>query len=151
MNEDRWRGETLLQSTFNSKLLNLGQVSASNTPAGAEPHLQPIRSLLSRFTQPVNSLSSAPQQVNARSLGSLYAFLRERRPLLMSLNTGPPQDLNRLPYATLRTLRVDTLVHAHLRVTHTHLSTGEGVTHHVVCMKINLTSSLWSCSHNFIK
>lgn len=129
----------MLQSTFNSKLLNLGQVSASNTPAGAEPHLRPIRSLLSCFTQPLNSLSSAPQQVDARSLGSLYAFLRERRPLLVSLNTGPPQDLNRLPYATLRTLRVHTLVHALLRVTHTHLSTGEGVivSHCVICMKIN--------------
>ncbi|XP_076599094.1 shieldin complex subunit 2 [Chaetodon auriga] len=98
LNEDRWRGEMVLQSTFSSKLLNLGQITASTSP-------------------PV------PQHVDARSLSSLCGFLRERRPLLVSLNLHPPQDLNRLPYATLRSLRVNTLVHAVLRVTHTHLST----------------------------
>ncbi|XP_070833807.1 shieldin complex subunit 2 [Chaetodon trifascialis] len=98
LNEDRWRGEMVLQSTFSSKLLNLGQITASSSP-------------------PV------PQHVDARSLSTLCGFLRERRPLLVSLNLRPPQDLNRLPYATLRSLRVNTLVHAVLRVTHTHLST----------------------------
>ncbi|XP_030603397.1 shieldin complex subunit 2 isoform X2 [Archocentrus centrarchus] len=97
VNEDRWRGETVLQSTFSSKLLNLGQITASSSP-------------------PVS------QQVNARSLRSLCGFLRERRPLLVSLPQRPPQNLNRLPYATLRSLRVNTLVHALLRVTHTHIS-----------------------------
>ncbi|XP_037638068.1 shieldin complex subunit 2 isoform X2 [Sebastes umbrosus] len=97
VNEDRWRGETVLQSTFSSKLLNLGQITASTSPP-------------------------APQHVNARDLSSLCGFLRERRPLLVSLNLRPPQDLNRLPYATLRSLRVNTLVHALLRVTHTHIS-----------------------------
>uniref|UniRef100_A0A3Q3W6V1 Uncharacterized protein n=1 Tax=Mola mola TaxID=94237 RepID=A0A3Q3W6V1_MOLML len=86
----RWKGETVLQSTFSSKLLNLGQI---------------------------------PWHVNARSLSYLCDFLRQRRPLLVSLNVRPPQDLNRLPYATLRSLRVNTLVHALLRVKHTHLST----------------------------
>lgn len=98
VNEDRWRGETVLQSTFSSKLLNLGQITAS-------------------------TCAPVPQHVDARSLSSLCGFLRERRPLLVSLNVSPPQDLNRLPYATLRCLRVNTLVHALLRVTHTHIST----------------------------
>nr|XP_046257345.1 shieldin complex subunit 2 [Scatophagus argus]XP_046257346.1 shieldin complex subunit 2 [Scatophagus argus]XP_046257347.1 shieldin complex subunit 2 [Scatophagus argus]XP_046257348.1 shieldin complex subunit 2 [Scatophagus argus] len=99
VNEDRWRGETVLQSTFSSKLLNLGQITASTSPP-------------------------APQHVNARSLSSLCGFLRERSPLLVSLSLRPPQELNRLPYATLRSLRVNTLVHALLRVTHTHISSG---------------------------
>ncbi|XP_042357480.1 shieldin complex subunit 2 isoform X2 [Plectropomus leopardus] len=98
VNEDRWRGETVLQSTFSSKLLNLGQITASTSPP-------------------------APQHVNARSLAALCGYLRERRPLLVSSNLRPPQDLNRLPYATLRSLRANTLVHALLRVVHTHVST----------------------------
>ncbi|XP_018550126.1 LOW QUALITY PROTEIN: shieldin complex subunit 2 [Lates calcarifer] len=97
VNEDRWRGETVLQSTFSSKLLSLGQITASTSPP-------------------------APQHVNVHTLSSLYGFLRERRPLLVSLPPHPLQDLNRLPYATLRSLRVNTLVHALLRVTHTHIS-----------------------------
>uniref|UniRef100_A0A3Q1BZN3 Shieldin complex subunit 2 C-terminal domain-containing protein n=1 Tax=Amphiprion ocellaris TaxID=80972 RepID=A0A3Q1BZN3_AMPOC len=97
VHEDRWRGETVLQSTFSSKLLNLGQITASTSP-------------------PVS------QHVAARSLSSLCGFLREQRPLLASLPRRPPQDLSRLPYATLRSLRVNTLVHALLRVTHTHIT-----------------------------
>ncbi|XP_058506953.1 shieldin complex subunit 2 [Solea solea] len=98
VNEDKWRGETVLQSTFSSKLLSLGQITVSTSPP-------------------------APQQVDAHSLSRLCSFLRERRPLLVSVCLRPPQDLNRLPYATLRSLSVNTLVHALLRVTHTHLST----------------------------
>ncbi|XP_016518961.1 shieldin complex subunit 2 isoform X1 [Poecilia formosa] len=93
--EDRWRAETVLQSTFSSKLLNLGHASTS---------------------PPVS------QQVSACALRSLCGFVRERRPLLVSLPSRPQQDLNRLPYATLRSLRVNTLVHALLRVTHSHIS-----------------------------
>lgn len=96
--EDRWRGETVLQSTFGSKLLNLGRISASDRPL--------------------------VRQVSTHSLRSLCCFLRERRPLLaVAAAAPPPQDLRRLPYATLRTLRVNTLVHALLRITHTHLGT----------------------------
>ncbi|KAL6102273.1 shld2 [Pungitius sinensis] len=98
VNEDRWRGETVLQSTFTSKLLNLGRVTASASPP-------------------------APRHVNADSLRSLCVFLREWRPLLVSLNLCPPQDLSRLPHACLRSLRVNTLVHALLRVTHTDIGT----------------------------
>ncbi|MEQ2222282.1 hypothetical protein ILYODFUR_024531, partial [Ilyodon furcidens] len=95
VSEDKWRGENFLQSTFSSKLLNLGHPSVS---------------------QPVT------QHVSACSLSSLCSFIRERRPLLGSIPSRPPQDLSRLPYATLRTLRVNTLVHALLRVTHSQIS-----------------------------
>ncbi|XP_044229606.1 shieldin complex subunit 2 isoform X2 [Thunnus albacares] len=98
VSEDRWRGETLLQSTFSSKLLNLGQIAGSAS-------------------------LTAPQQVDTRALSCLCGFLRERRPLLVSLPHHPPQELNRLPYATLRSLQVNTLVHALLRVKHTHTCT----------------------------
>lgn len=106
VNEDKWRGETVLQSTFSSKLLNMGNIADSASP-------------------------TVPQQVSSRSLLSLCSYLRERRPLLVSQRLRPPQDPRLrppqdprlLPYATLRSLRVNTLVHALLRVTHTHLST----------------------------
>lgn len=117
----------MLQSTFSSKLLNLGTISSSNTPPGticdhpngccspqAGSHSLPL-SL---------APSPAPQQVHAPSLASLCGFLRQRRPLLASLNARPPQDLNRLPYVNLNSLRINTLVHAWLHVTHTQLGTG---------------------------
>ncbi|XP_027138159.1 shieldin complex subunit 2 isoform X2 [Larimichthys crocea] len=107
VNDDRWRGETVLQSTFSSKLLNLGQIAASTCPPGTMPATN----------------QKPPRHVNARSLDALCSFLRERRPLLVSLKLRPPQDLNCLPYAALRSLKVNTLVHALLRVTHTHMST----------------------------
>ncbi|KAK2824712.1 hypothetical protein Q5P01_021887 [Channa striata] len=97
VNTDRWRGETVLQSTFSSKLLNLGQITASTSPP-------------------------APQHVGHRSLSSLCCFLRKRRPLLLSLSHRPPQNPNRLPYVPLRALRINTLVHAVLRVTDSHVS-----------------------------
>ncbi|XP_034040883.1 shieldin complex subunit 2 [Thalassophryne amazonica] len=96
--EDRWRGEMLLQSTCSSKLLHLGQITASTSP-------------------PV------PRHVSPSSLNSLCVFLREKRPLLVSLPLRTPQDLSRLPYAPLRSLQVSTLVHALLCVTSSHLST----------------------------
>ncbi|KAG7217948.1 hypothetical protein INR49_020750 [Caranx melampygus] len=117
VSEDRWRGETLLQSTFSSKLLTLGQVAASISP-------------------PV------PQHVDARSLSALCEYLRERRPLLVSLPRHPPQDLTRLPYATLRSLKVNTLVHALLRVTHTHMSSALVWDFHVLLVREGLTSDL---------
>lgn len=69
---------------------------------------------------------------------ALCDFLRERRPLLLSEKLRPPQDLNRLPYATLRSLRVNTLVHALLRVTHTHISTGESQVQDVAMVTSNV-------------
>lgn len=138
MSEDRWRGETVLQSTFGSKLLNLGRVAASDTPTGdcllanQEPPQLLNLSLPPSFPHSV-SLSFFPflssvRQVSTQALHSLCCFLRERRPLLsVAAAAPPPQDLRRLPYATLRTLRVNTLVHALLRITHMHLGTGERV------------------------
>ncbi|KAF0027905.1 hypothetical protein F2P81_020646 [Scophthalmus maximus] len=117
LNEDRWRGETVLQSTFCSKLLSLGQVTACSSPP-------------------------ALQHVDARSLRSLCGFLRERRPLLVSLPRRAPQDLNRLPYATLRSLRVNTLVHALLRVTHTHTNAAAVWDFHVLLVREGVTSDL---------
>lgn len=102
----------MLQSTFSSKLLNLGQITASTRLPGAIPATN----------------QKPPWHVDARSLDALCGFLCERRPLLVSLKPCPPQDLNRLPYGALRSLKVNTLVHALLRVTHTHMSTGEQVT-----------------------
>ncbi|XP_015233027.1 PREDICTED: protein FAM35A [Cyprinodon variegatus] len=107
VNEDKWRGETVLQSTFSSKLLNLGHASQ---PALTAANQRPP--------------SLATQHVSARSLSSLCQFIRERRPLLVSLPSRAPQDLNRLPYVTLRTMRVNTLVHVLLRVKHSQLSPG---------------------------
>lgn len=39
VNEDRWRGETVLQSTFSSKLLNLGPITTSSSPPGTNTTL----------------------------------------------------------------------------------------------------------------
>ncbi|KAM6956232.1 nuclear factor NF-kappa-B p100 subunit-like [Aplochiton taeniatus] len=94
VHEDKWRGERVLQSCYASRLLTLGQVTATTSP-------------------PV------PQSVNGRTLRSLVAFLRERRPLLVSLPPRVPQNPNGLHYARLGLLSSNTLVHARLRVTHT--------------------------------
>ncbi|CDQ86948.1 unnamed protein product [Oncorhynchus mykiss] len=99
VNEDKWRGETVLQSSYSSKLLNLGQVTGSSSPL-------------------------VPQNVNGRTLRSLCGYLREKRPLLVSLPPRVPQDPNTIAHARLRTLRPDTLVHALLRITHTEMITG---------------------------
>ncbi|XP_076142014.1 shieldin complex subunit 2 [Alosa pseudoharengus] len=98
VHEDKWRGETVLQSSYTSKLLNLGQVTNSLCP-------------------------SVPQAVNRRTLGELCAHLQERRPLLLSLPRCSHQDLSTIPYAKLKALRPDTLVHALVRVTHTNMVT----------------------------
>lgn len=98
MNKDSWRGESVLHSTFHSKLLNLGRV-------------------------PVPSSLTVSQQARAHSLHMLYDFLRKQRPQLVALPAPPTQKLSHLPYATIRSMRVNTLVHMLLRVTHTHRST----------------------------
>ncbi|XP_019715672.1 shieldin complex subunit 2 isoform X2 [Hippocampus comes] len=99
LSEDTWRGEKILESTFRSKLLNLGHVSAPSCPTGG-------------------------QHVDAGSVSSLSDFLRERRPLLLSVPRRPPQDMKRLPYAPLWPRAVNTLFHALLRVRHAYVSAG---------------------------
>ncbi|XP_077438447.1 shieldin complex subunit 2 isoform X7 [Vanacampus margaritifer] len=100
LSQDTCSGEKILQSTFSSKLLNMGHVSAPTCATGGH-------------------------HVDAGSLSSLCRFLAERRPLLLRTPPRPPQDLKRLPYAPLWPRRVNTLVHALLRVTHAYVSAGE--------------------------
>ncbi|XP_077351986.1 shieldin complex subunit 2 isoform X2 [Festucalex cinctus] len=97
LSQDTWRGQKVLQSTFSSKLLNLGHISAPTRPTGG-------------------------RRVDAVSVSSLRDFLAERRPLLLSAPPRPPPDLRRLPYAPLWLRRENTLVHALLRVTHAYVS-----------------------------
>lgn len=137
----------MLQSTFSSKLLSLGQITASTSPPGTTKPAGDQSAASSAVVPPglgfhyfSLSLSLVPKHVNARSLSSLYGFLRERRPLLVSLPPRPPQDLNRLPYAALRSLKVNTLVHALLRVTHAHISPGESMTY-----SVGVVMSLGTC------
>ncbi|CAL8258954.1 unnamed protein product [Lota lota] len=98
VNHDKWRGETLLRSSYSSKLLNLGPLTTSTSPP-------------------------APQCVSKEAVRSLCVFVAERRPLLASLCQRAPQTLDHLPYVRLASLRIHTLVHALLRVTHTHTCT----------------------------
>ncbi|MEQ2209995.1 hypothetical protein XENOCAPTIV_006995, partial [Xenoophorus captivus] len=120
VSEDQWRGENFLQSTFSSKLLNLGHPSVSQPGKTTANHQSPLLRCV-HLTQSL-PLCLVTQHVSACSLSSLCSFIRERRPLLVSNPSRPPQDLSRLPYATLRTLRVNALVHALLRVTHSQIS-----------------------------
>ncbi|CAL8390874.1 unnamed protein product [Arctogadus glacialis] len=98
VNHDTWRGETLLRSSFSSKLLNLGPLTPSSSPP-------------------------APQCVSREAVQSLCVFVAARRPLLATLCRRPTQTLDRLPYIRLAALRTHTLGHALLRVTHTHTCT----------------------------
>lgn len=81
---------------------------------------------LSIFVQPavLISISAAPQHVDAQSVSALCVFLRERRPLLASLPPPVPQDLKRVPYTSLSSLRANMLVNILLRVRHAHMSSG---------------------------
>ncbi|KAG7462599.1 hypothetical protein MATL_G00186480 [Megalops atlanticus] len=94
LNEDKWRGELVLQSSHTSRLLNLGQLTGSHPPP-------------------------APQHVNGRTVRELWAYLCKRRPLLLSLPYRKPQDPQTIPHVRLRAMQPDTLVHALLKVTHT--------------------------------
>ncbi|KAJ8359530.1 hypothetical protein SKAU_G00160550 [Synaphobranchus kaupii] len=98
LNEDKWRGELVLQSSYASRLLNLGQLTGSLPP-------------------PV------PQNVNGRTVKELWGHLCKQRPLLLSLPRRMLQDPHAIPYARLRVLQPNTLVHALLRVTCTTMVT----------------------------
>ncbi|KAF5895742.1 protein FAM35A isoform X1 [Clarias magur] len=104
---DKWRGETVLQSSYMSQLLNLGQITQTHQP-------------------------QAPQNVNVHTLRALCTHLCEKRPLLVSLPPRTAQNLRSVPFVRLGSLRPDTLVHALLRVKHTRMisdwrSEAEGV------------------------
>ncbi|KAK3554007.1 hypothetical protein QTP70_019124, partial [Hemibagrus guttatus] len=107
VHEDKWRGETVLQSSYMSQLLNLGQITQSHNP-------------------------EAPHNVNIHTLRALCTYLYEKRPLLVSLPPRTAQNLESIPFVRLGSLRPDTLVHALLRVKHTRMisdwrSEAEGV------------------------
>lgn len=95
---DKWKTETVLQSSFRSKLLNLGQVTRERIP-------------------------TAPQNLNSHALRMLCTHLCEKRPLLVLLPPHRPQDLHSISFIRLGALRPDTLVHALLRVKHSKLIT----------------------------
>lgn len=98
VNLDKWKTETVLQSSFTSKLLNLGQVTRERIPP-------------------------APQNLNSHTLRMLCTHLCEKRPLLVSLPPHKLQDLHSIHFIRLGALRPDTLVHAMLRVKHRKLIT----------------------------
>ncbi|XP_037394448.1 shieldin complex subunit 2 isoform X2 [Pygocentrus nattereri] len=93
LHEDKWRGETVLQSSYISQLLNLGQITQDHTP-------------------------QAPHNVNIHTLRALCTHLNEKRPLLVSLPPRTVQNMHSIPFIRLGSLRPDTLVHALLRVKH---------------------------------
>ncbi|XP_028324913.1 shieldin complex subunit 2 isoform X2 [Gouania willdenowi] len=90
---DKWRSELVLQSTFSCKMLHLGQITGSAPP-------------------------TVSQQVDSERWACLWRSVSKQRPLLVSL---PQRSLHHVTYVSLRSLKVNTLVHAVLRVTHTHL------------------------------
>ncbi|TRY90553.1 hypothetical protein DNTS_002671 [Danionella cerebrum] len=95
---DKWRSETVLQSSFTSKLLNMGQITRERIPI-------------------------APQNLNCHTLRGLCTHLCEKRPLLVSLPPHKPQDLNSIVFIRLGALHKDTLVHALLKVKHSKVIT----------------------------
>ncbi|MBN3321908.1 NFKB2 factor, partial [Atractosteus spatula] len=98
VSEDRWRGELVLQSTYTSTLLNLGQASLS-------------------LRLPV------PESVEGGILEELHSHLREKHPSLLFLPLRVPQSSRTILYTCLGALRPDTLVHALLQVMDTSLIT----------------------------
>lgn len=111
---DKWKTETVLQSSFTSKLLNLGQVTRERIPP-------------------------APQNLNCHTLRRLCTHLCEKRPLLVSLPLQKPQDLHSIPFIRLGALRPDTLVHALLRVKHSQLITGTELHYNPVSEDITMS------------
>ncbi|XP_077469942.1 shieldin complex subunit 2 isoform X2 [Stigmatopora argus] len=96
--EDAWTGEKVLQTTFASKLLHLGHVSAPACPPGTG-------------------------RVDATSVAALCRFLGERRPSLLAAPPRPPQDPTGPAYAPRWARAVNSLVHALLRVKDAYVST----------------------------
>ncbi|XP_061693524.1 shieldin complex subunit 2 isoform X2 [Syngnathoides biaculeatus] len=94
LSKDGWSGEKILKSTFSSKLLNLGHVGAPICPPGGR---------------------------HGAAVSALSAFLGRRRPPLLSAPRRRPRDLKRVPYAPLWPCRVNTLIHALVRVKHAYV------------------------------
>lgn len=91
IHEDQWVGETVLQSTFSSQLLNLGSYSS----------IQP------------EEYSSVVSNV---VLQDLLAYVSSKHSYLRDLPPRQPQRVNSIDFVELEHLQPDVLVHAVLRV-----------------------------------
>ncbi|XP_063494162.1 shieldin complex subunit 2 isoform X5 [Symphalangus syndactylus] len=91
IHEDQWVGETVLQSTFSSQLLNLGSYSS----------IQP------------EECSSVVSDV---VLQDLLAYVSSKHSYLRDLPPRQPQRVNSIDFVELEHLQPDVLVHAVLRV-----------------------------------
>ncbi|XP_015851112.1 shieldin complex subunit 2 isoform X3 [Peromyscus maniculatus bairdii] len=89
--EDQWVGETVLQSTFTSQLLNLGSYS----------HVQP-----EKYSNVVASVV----------LEDLLGYVSSKHSYLKDLPQRQHQKMNTVEFVELEQLQPDTLVHAVLRV-----------------------------------
>ncbi|KAM6156961.1 shieldin complex subunit 2 [Erethizon dorsatum] len=91
IHEDQWVGETVLQSTFTSQLLNLGSYSSV---------------LPEEYSSIVSSVV----------LQDLLAYVSLKHSYLKGLPQRRPQRVSRIEFVELERLQPDTLVHAVLRV-----------------------------------
>ncbi|XP_048195160.1 shieldin complex subunit 2 [Perognathus longimembris pacificus] len=91
VHEDQWVGETVLQSTFTSQLLNLGNYSS----------LQP-----EKYFSIVGSVV----------LQDLLAYVSSQHSYLRDLPPRRPQSMNTVEFVELEQLQPNVLVHALLRV-----------------------------------
>ncbi|XP_052046134.1 shieldin complex subunit 2 [Apodemus sylvaticus] len=89
--EDQWIGETVLQSTVTSQLLNLGSYS----------HIQPEKY--------ANVIANVILQ-------DLLAYVSSKHSYLKDLPQRQPQNINTVEFVELEHLQPDTLVHAILRI-----------------------------------
>ncbi|ETE61226.1 Protein FAM35A, partial [Ophiophagus hannah] len=89
--ENRWVGEMMLQSTFTTKLVNLGSCSAIN-------------------------LKEASHIVDSRLLQDLLTYVSAKHGPLQALLPRRSQSLDHVPHVLLNRLKPDTLVHAVVRI-----------------------------------
>lgn len=89
--EDQWIGETVLQSTFTSQLLNLGSYS---------------------YVQPEKYSNVIANVI----LQDLLAYVSSKHSYLKDLPQRQPQKMSTVEFVELEQLQPDTLVHAVLRV-----------------------------------
>ncbi|EFB16134.1 hypothetical protein PANDA_003419, partial [Ailuropoda melanoleuca] len=89
--EDHWIGETILQSTFTSQLLNLGSYSSVQSE---------------EYSNIVNDVV----------LQDLLAYVSSKHSYLRDLPQRQPQKMNSIEFVDLERLQPDVLVHAVLRV-----------------------------------
>ncbi|XP_012579380.1 PREDICTED: protein FAM35A isoform X2 [Condylura cristata] len=91
IHEDHWLGETVLQSTFTSQLLNLGSYSS----------VQP---------------EEYSKVVSDTVLQDLLAYVSSKHSYLRDLPRRQSQKINSIEFVELEQLQPDTLVHAVLRI-----------------------------------